>query len=431
MADAVPALRCECGELLRLPEEYTATHFRCPACGRRIILRFEAPEKPSQNPSPATVSEPTATQTAEAEAADAGAGGEGESGQAEEEQPPEVTPASAFAKAERILLQEARFLRELGYVPSEGWTMTFQRPDLPPEQEPPTKPEELALCVGRQMQSDHFVPVILVVPVVESDPGSRHALRRALNWARGVQPLPVPLCLVSRGDRRRMFQTQGERPYDTMVKAEDAFGYLRGRSQRMAPQLRFADYPLLLREITAVLEERAPEADFERGTFAEELKERFGTDDPEQLTLAQAQEVTAELLERYGSRAPYQLLDIRFLTDQPAPEFEMLGDIVREKLTLEDYQEQRRSHTKRMFNIFALGCFVAIFLCVAEQKILAQGALVFALALVIAQERTRPIPPQISRYVPTRTLLWDRSVVERAALAALFFVVLVIMLLSY
>ncbi|MCK4299595.1 MAG: hypothetical protein KAX80_08675 [Planctomycetes bacterium] len=228
-----------------------------------------------------------------------------------------------------------------------------------------------------------------------------------------------------------MFQTQGERPYDTMVKAEDAFGYLRGRSQRMAPQLRFADYPLLLREITAVLEERAPEADFERGTFAEELKERFGTDDPEQLTLAQAQEVTAELLERYGSRAPYQLLDIRFLTDQPAPEFEMLGDIVREKLTLEDYQEQRRSHTKRMFNIFALGCFVAIFLCVAEQKILAQGALVFALALVIAQERTRPIPPQISRYVPTRTLLWDRSVVERAALAALFFVGLVIMLLSY
>ena len=431
MSNPVPALRCQCGELLKLPEEYTATHFRCPACGRRITLKFEAPGKPPQTPPPATVSEPTATQTAEAQPAGAGGDDEAEASQTEEERAPEATPPSALAQAERILLQEARFLRELGYVPSEGWTMTFQRPDLPPEQEPATTPEELALCVGRQMQSDHFVPLILVVSVVESDPGSRHALRRALDWARSVHPVPVPLCLVSRGDRRRMFQTQGERPYDTMVKAEDAFGYLRGRSQRIAPQLRFADYPLLLREITTVLEERTSETDFERSAFTEELKGRFGTDDPEQLTLAQAREVTAELLQRYGSRAPYQLLDIRFLTDQPAPEFEMLGDIVREKLTLEDYQEQRRSHTKRMFNIFALGCFVAIFLCVAEQKILAQGALVLTLALVIAQEHTRPVPPQISRYVPTRTLLWDRSVVERALLGAFFFVVLVIMLLTY
>jgi len=309
--------------------------------------------------------------------------------------------------------------------------MTFQRPDLPPEQDAASKPEELALCIGRQMQSDHFVPVILVVPVVESDRRSRRALERAIGWGQGTRPVPVPLCLISRGDRRRMFQTEGERPYDTIVKAANALGYLRGRSQRIAPALQFFDYPLLVREITAVLKSMKQKVDFDAVAFAQDLEERFGSHDPEQLTLSQAREVTAELLKRFGSAAPYQLLDVRFLTDQPAPEFQRLGDIVRERLAFEEYQEDRHSHTKRMFNIFALGCFVAIFLCVAELKIVAEGALVLTVALVLAQERSRPIPPKLSHYVPTRTVLWDRSLIERAALGILFFLVLMILLFAH
>jgi len=342
----------------------------------------------------------------------------------------EPSTSPAFRAAERILVQEARFLRGLGYLPSEGWVMAFQRPDLPPEQDPATEPDGLCLCVGRRMQSDHFVPVILVVPVVATDKGSRQALRRALHWAGSIHPIAVPLCLITRGDRRRMFQTEGERPYDTIVEAEKAIGYLRGRSQRIAPELQFIDYPLLVREITSVLRSAGPDVGFDARAFAEDLRERFATDDPDRLTLCQAREVTAELLERYGSRAPYQLLDIRLLTDQPALEFEMLGEIVREKLALEEYQEERLGHTKRLFNIFALGCFVAIFLCVAQLKLVAEGVLVLTIVLVFAQERTRPIAPRISHYTPTYAIRWDRTLLERVALAALFFVVLVIMLLT-
>ena len=308
--------------------------------------------------------------------------------------------------------------------------MAFQRPDLPPEQDPATRPEDLCLCVGRRMQSDHYVPVILVVPVVESDSGSRQTLRRALHWASSTHPVAVPLCLVTRGDRRRMFQAEGERPYDTLVKAEKAIGYLRGRSQRIAPELQFIDYPLLVGEMTSVLESAGLDVGFDGKAFTEDLKERFATDDPDQLTLSQARDVVAELIERYGSRAPYQLLDIRLLTDQPALEFEIRGESARDKLALEEYQEERLGHTKRLLNTFALGCFVAIFLCVAQLKLVAEGALVLTIAWVIAQGYTRPIAPKISYYIPTYAIRLDRSLIERAALSAFFFVVLVIMLLT-
>jgi len=422
MAEPVPVLRCQCGKLLKLPESSTATHFRCPSCGRRITLDPEKGDTPAE-PLPRTeasgpdVSEPT-DQTAGKE--------EGQ----EHAETPEALVSSAFAAAQRMLVQEARFLRERGYVPSEGWVMAFQRPDLLPEQDPATAPEELCLCVGRRMQSDHYVPVILVVPVVESDTGSRQALRRALHWASSVRPLPVPLSLVTQGDRRRMFQTEGERPYDIIVEAEKAMGYLRGRSQRIAPELRLFDYPLLLREAVAVLTDAGADVGFDSRDFADDLKERFGTDDVEQLTLTQAQEVLVELIERYGSRAPYRLLDIRLLTDQPAPEFDVLGEIVREKLAIEEYREEWFLHAKRILNIFDLGCIVAIFLCVANLRIVAQGAVVLTIAWVIAQGYSRPIPPTISHYTPTYTIRWDRSLTERAALAALCVVVLILMFLG-
>jgi hypothetical protein len=331
--------------------------------------------------------------------------------------------------------------------------MTFQRPDLPPEQEPPTSAEDLTLCVGRLVQSDHFVPVILVVPVVEaegskapagarqpdagareagaetpSDSEPRQALVRGLGIARRTTPVPVPLCLVTRGDRRRMFQSEGERPYDTVVEATNAIGYLRGRSQRLVPSLRLVDYPLLVREIVSVLESEGLKVGFDGAAFRRELRERFGTEDPEGLRLLQARDVTAGLLERFASRTPYRLLDIRLLTDQPAPEFDRLGTIVREKLAFEEYVDERREHVKRMFNILSLGCFVAIFFSLAESVILPASILALTMFLVFAQEYQRPVPPKLSAYEVPRTLLWDRSVIERVALGSLFLVVLLLRL---
>ena len=419
MADPVPALRCECGRLLKLPESATGGRFRCPDCGRSIILKFEAAEETAETAPAPAAPEPESPEGT----------GEAEPEPTDQQQPTEADQAAAFAHAERLLLEESRFLRQLGYLPADGWVMTFQRPHLPPEQYPPSKPEELALCVGRQMQSDYFVPVILVVPVVESDPRSRDALRRALEWAQATGPVPVPLCLVTRGDRRRMFQTEGERPYDTLVTAEKAIGYLRGRSQRLAPELRLIDYPRLVGEIAAVLEPRGESVGFDGAAFSRDLKERFGTEDPDKLTLSQARTVTAELLEDYASRAPYQLLDIRFLTDEPAPEFERVGDIVREKLAFEEYQTDQRTHAKQVFNLLALGSFVAVLIVIAGLKLLAQAILVATLAVVVAQGRSRPIPPRLTRYVPPRGLLWDRPVFERAALAGLFLLAVLALLI--
>jgi hypothetical protein len=302
--------------------------------------------------------------------------------------------------------------------------MTFQRPDLPPEQEPPARAEGMTLCVGRLVQSDHFVPVILVVPVVESDSGSRQTLDRGLSIARRTTPVPVPLCLVTRGDRRRMFQTEGERPYDTLVQADKAIGYLRGRSQRLVPALRLVDYPLLVREVTSVLESEGPAVGFDRTAFQQELRDRFATDDPDGLRLAQARQVTAELLERFASRTPFRLLDLRLLTDQPAPEFDRLGTIVREKLAFEEYVEDRRAHAKRVFNILALGCFVAILLSLAERVILPASILALTLFLVFSQEYNRPVLPRLSVYEVPRTWVWDRSVTERVLLGSLFLLVL-------
>jgi hypothetical protein len=177
-----------------------------------------------------------------------------------------------------------------------------------------------------------------------------------------------------------------------------------------------------------VLEPEGLAIGFDRATFQQELRDRFGTDDPEGLRLAQAQEVTARLLERFGSRTPFRLLDLRLLTDQPAPEFDRLGTIVREKLAFEEYVEERREHVKRMFNILALGCFVAIFLSLAERIILPASALAFTLFLVFSQEYNRPVPPRFSAYEAPQTWVWDRSVIERVLLGALFLLVLLLRL---
>jgi hypothetical protein len=416
---------------VKLPETLGVNQFRCPACGRSITLTFEAPAEPAPAPPP-----PAAPADAVLLAADEELGEKG---------PPQGTgpphgegwsphgPASTtFAKTERLLLEETRFLRTLGYLPSEGWVMTFQRPDLAPEQEPAATVEELTLCVGRLVQSDHFVPVIVVVPVTEADSGSRQALARGLSIAQRTTPVPVPLCLVTRGDRRRLFQTEGERPYDALVQADKAIGYLRGRSQRVVPALRLLDYPLLVHEITSVLESEGSVVGFDRATFQRELRERFGTDAPEGLRLAQAQQVTGELLERFGSRTPFRLFDLRMLTDQPAPEFDNLGNIVREKVVFEDYVEERRDHTKRMFNILALGCFVAIFLSLVGDSILRTalpvGTLALTLVLILSQEYHRPVPPKLSAYEAPQTLVWDRSVIQRVLLSALFLLVLLLRL---
>ena len=474
MGEPVPALRCECGKLLRLPETPGPTRLRCPACGRSITLSFETPGEAASAPagpvSPSTGSGPCPS--AEVGAGSSSNGGRapagpdtpppapasglrapagrttpedaiylarddelGEDGplsglagpaapQGGRQEPAAGAAPTGLAGTERLLLEEGRFLRKLGYLPAEGWVMTFQRPDLPPEQEPAAGAEGLMLCVGRLVQSDHFVPVILVVPVVESDTGSRHTLDRGLNIARRTTPVPVPLCLVTRGDRRRMFQTEGERPYDTLVQADKAIGYLRGRSQRLVPALRFVDYPLLVREVTSVLESEGPAVGFDRPAFQQELRDRFATDDPDALRLAQARQVTAELLERFASRTPFRLLDLRLLTDQPAPEFDRLGTIVREKLAFEEYVEDRRAHAKRMFNILALGCFVAIFLSLAERVILPASILALTLFLVFSQEYNRPVLPRFSVFEVPRTWVWDRSVTERFLLGSLFLLVL-------
>jgi hypothetical protein len=338
--------------------------------------------------------------------------------------PPSAADPAGLGRTERLLLEEARFLRKLGYLPAEGWVMTFQRPDLPPEQEPATSAEEMTLCVGRLVQSDDFVPVIMVVPVVESDSGSRQTLDRGLSIARRTTPVPVPLCLVTRGDRRRMFQTEGARPYDALVQADKAIGYLRGRSQRLVPALRLVDYPLLVREVTSVLESEGPAVSFDKTAFQQELRGRFATDDPDGLRLAQARQVTAELLERFASRTPFRLLDLRLLTDQPAPEFDRLGTIVRERLAFEEYVEDRRAHAKRVFNILALGCFVAILLSLAERVILPASILALTLFLVFSQEYNRPVVPRFSVFEVPRTWVWDRSVTERFLLGSLFLLVL-------
>jgi len=216
-----------------------------------------------------------------------------------------------------------------------------------------------------------------------------------------------------------------------MTPSWEAIGYLRGRSHRLVPELRFIDYPRLAGEIAAVLEARASEVGFNRAAFERDLKERFGTTDPDRLTISQARTVTAELLETYGSRAPFQLLDVRLLTDEPAPEFEPVGDIVREKLHFDEYQTEHRNHAKRMLNLFALGCFVALLTALADLKLLAEALLVATVVVTAAQGRGRPVPPRLTRYRPPSGLLWDRSVLERAALAAVLFLTLVVLLIFH
>jgi hypothetical protein len=86
--------------------------------------------------------------------------------------------------------------------------------------------------------------------------------------------------------------------------------------------------------------------------------------------------------------------------------------------------EDRRAHAKRVFNILALGCFVAILLSLAERVILPASILALTLFLVFSQEYNRPVVPRFSVFEVPRTWVWDRSVTERFLLGSLFLLVL-------